>query len=195
MRAITFAKIYKHLPCNVYKPAESSIRRQSVKTSNQPSYTRPSPSTNRATADVELFADRPTRNRNHHSQITAANNDLTKPVQEGSMALLVGAAGFAIDRNRRKKCHQRKAALLENEAWRARINPQFFHSSLQRISKYVTTNEKDLASSYIARFAKLMRDVLENADQREITLAQELDLLREYLELESERLSNSLHLR
>ncbi|MBK8228384.1 MAG: histidine kinase [Flavobacteriales bacterium] len=46
----------------------------------------------------------------------------------------------------------------------------------------------DIASAFLTRFARLMRAVLENARKEEVTLASDLAVMRDYLELEKVRM-------
>ena len=108
-----------------------------------------------------------------------------------SMLLLIGGGvAFTLDRKRRKARHARKAAHLQTQAWRAQVNPHFIHTALQNINEYVQANERDLASSFLTRFARLMRAVLENARKDEVSLQSDLDVLHDYLELEKARMHN-----
>ncbi|MBK6829404.1 MAG: histidine kinase [Flavobacteriales bacterium] len=101
-----------------------------------------------------------------------------------------GGVAFTLDRKRRKARHARKAAHLQTQAWRAQVNPHFIHTALQNINEYVQANERDLASSFLTRFARLMRAVLENARKDEVSLQSDLDVLHDYLELEKARMHN-----
>jgi LytS/YehU family sensor histidine kinase len=51
-------------------------------------------------------------------------------------------------------------------------------------------NDADIASSYITKFAKLIRLILDNSRSTEVTLAQELNALHLYVEMEAMRFSN-----
>ncbi|MEO8589550.1 MAG: tetratricopeptide repeat protein [Flavobacteriales bacterium] len=133
-----------------------------------------------------------TKNENGIARLTTAKRQNTSRAVAGAGALmlLTGATAFALDRRRRKHSHARKAALLETHAWRAQVNPQFIQTALNNINDYVQANERDLASAFLTRFARLMRAVLENARQEEVTLQSDLNVLRDYLELERARTSN-----
>lgn len=109
----------------------------------------------------------------------------------GSTALLLlggGTAFFVSDRKRRKARADLREARLEAQALRAQMNPHFLFNALNSINDYVQENEAQLASDYLTRFAKLMRQVLEASRQDEISLRKELSILRQYIELEQMRL-------
>lgn len=132
------------------------------------------------------------RNENTIAHLTTNNNqNITRDLAAASIIMLIiGVVIFIIDRRRRNHRHARKAAHLQTQAWRAQVNPHFIHTALQNINAYVRSNERDLASSFLTRFARLMRAVLENARKEEVSLLSDLDVLRDYLELEKARLQD-----
>ncbi|WKZ65438.1 MAG: histidine kinase [Flavobacteriales bacterium] len=55
---------------------------------------------------------------------------------------------------------------------------------LQNTNDCVQANERGLASSFLTGFARLMRAVLEHTRKDEVSLAEDLSVLRDYLDLE-----------
>jgi len=124
-------------------------------------------------------------------QATIQNKNVFEAVAViGGVILLATITLFIMDRRRRIHNNARKAAKLQTQAFRTQVNPHFIHSALESINDFVQANESDLASSFLTRFARLMRAVLENARQDEVTLKNDLDVLRDYLELERTRTQN-----
>jgi sensor histidine kinase YesM len=78
-------------------------------------------------------------------------------------------------------------AEVEMSALRAQMNPHFVFNSLNSINKYILTNEPRTASRYLTKFSQLMRLILNNSKHKEISLQQELEALRLYIELEQVR--------
>jgi tetratricopeptide (TPR) repeat protein len=78
----------------------------------------------------------------------------------------------------------------EMKALRAQMNPHFIFNSLNSISDYIAKNNIGAADEYLTKFAKLMRTILENSEQKEVSLASDLKALELYMQLESQRLSN-----
>jgi sensor histidine kinase YesM len=74
-------------------------------------------------------------------------------------------------------------------ALRSQMNPHFIFNTLNSINSYIIENKKDEASDYLTDFSRLMRIILEHSQKRTVTLAEELDALKLYLELESKRLN------
>ncbi len=73
---------------------------------------------------------------------------------------------------------------LEQQAARLQMNPHFIFNSLNSIQGFIATNDAFQAKKYLAKFARLMRLILENAREEYIPLENETDILRNYLELE-----------
>jgi ligand-binding sensor domain-containing protein len=72
----------------------------------------------------------------------------------------------------------------EIKALRAQTNPHFIFNALNSISLFVLKNKSDKAHFYLMRFARLMRDVLENSEHDVINLDKEFSILEKYMELE-----------
>ena len=113
------------------------------------------------------------------------------------LLLLIGIGGFAFyKRNRDIKAKQQKAEFLtqvadtEMKALRAQMNPHFIFNSLNSISDFVVKNNTQKADEYLTKFARLMRMILENSEQKEVSLADDLDALEQYMQLEALRMEN-----
>ena len=77
----------------------------------------------------------------------------------------------------------------ELKALRAQMNPHFLFNSLNSIQHYIISNKGDEAVFYLNRFAKLMRMILANSEKTTITLNEEINGLKIYIELEQMRFS------
>ncbi len=130
----------------------------------------------------------------HDSAMTLlrAERDRVRAWSAGLLSLSVLALGFLfnrIDMKRRRMRHERDTARLENKALRAQMNPHFLFNALHGLHGYIQENERELATAFLARYTRLMRLVLEHSRQDEITLAEELEVQRLYLDLEQERMN------
>lgn len=79
---------------------------------------------------------------------------------------------------------ERSLLELEQKALRLQMNPHFIFNALNSIQGYITRNDTGEAKRLLAKFAKLMRLILENSRQPLTSIAQEAELLSNYLELE-----------
>ena len=114
----------------------------------------------------------------------------TRYLFAGGAALLVmlGLLGYFIsDRRRRRARFEKDAAQLETQALRSQMNPHFIFNALNSINAFVQRNDGPSASAYLAKFARLMRLVLENSRQAEVPLKDDLEALDLYLNLERAR--------
>ncbi|MBI3501589.1 MAG: histidine kinase [Bacteroidetes bacterium] len=98
------------------------------------------------------------------------------------------------DAIRRKETEKlsREIQLATNElkALRAQMDPHFIFNSLSSIQSFIMTKDEDSALKYLNKFAKLMRMILSNSEKSSVTLREEIDSLKLYLELESLRWGN-----
>lgn len=76
-----------------------------------------------------------------------------------------------------------KASQLQLRALRAQMNPHFLYNALNSIQSFISTNDASTASKYLAKFAMLMRRSLEYTNQEYITLEDEIQFLRDYLDI------------
>ncbi len=88
---------------------------------------------------------------------------------------------------------QHKATDLEMQALRAQMNPHFIFNCLSSINRFILKNEIESASDYLTKFSRLIRMVLNNSKKELITLDDELEMLRLYLEMERMRFKYSFN--
>lgn len=96
-------------------------------------------------------------------------------------------------REREKLLVEKKMSDLELKALRAQMNPHFIFNSLNSIQNFVINNDIDSAIRYQSKFARLIRNILENSKKSQIPLDEELSSLEIYLELESLRFENKFN--
>jgi sensor histidine kinase YesM len=75
-------------------------------------------------------------------------------------------------------------------ALRAQMNPHFIHNCLNAINRFILNHENDAATHYLTKFSRLIRDVLNHSRKEHISLADELQTIRHYLDMESLRFSD-----
>jgi hypothetical protein len=74
---------------------------------------------------------------------------------------------------------------------KSQMNPHFFYNALNTIQAYIYLEDKRNASNYLAKFSKLTRIILEMSEKETITLEDELQALKLYLELEKMRFTEN----
>ncbi len=112
-------------------------------------------------------------------------------------AILLAALAFFVFlnfRNQRKAnrlmnvAYAKEKAELELHSLRAQLNPHFMINSLNAIQELILKEDFDNSHTYLARFAKLVRMLLENAERPFVQLSKEVDFLGLYLSLEKLRI-------
>jgi len=81
----------------------------------------------------------------------------------------------------------RRFSESELKALRAQMNPHFIFNSLNSIDNLIQTEQKERATTYLAKFARLIRAILENSKHEVIPCWKDLETLQLYLELENLR--------
>jgi ligand-binding sensor domain-containing protein len=103
---------------------------------------------------------------------------------------------FRIRLNQLRKEQERESrtqiAIAKNElkALRAQMNPHFLFNSLNSIQQFILNHKDEEAVFYLNRFARLMRMILNNSEKQTVTLSEEINALKAYIELERMRFSN-----
>nr|WP_321354094.1 histidine kinase [uncultured Draconibacterium sp.] len=82
---------------------------------------------------------------------------------------------------------KRRLRELELTAIRSQMNPHFLFNSLNSVQNLVQQNKGREAHLYLSDFAGLIRKVLNNSEKEEVSLAEELEMVRQYLNLEKLR--------
>lgn len=88
---------------------------------------------------------------------------------------------------------QRQAIESKYRLTQALINPHFLSNALVSIQRFMLENNSAQASSYLTKFSKLMRQLLEYSREELITIESEIELLKNYLDLQKLRLKDSFN--
>ncbi|MBP6624453.1 MAG: histidine kinase [Chitinophagaceae bacterium] len=72
----------------------------------------------------------------------------------------------------------------------AQMNPHFMFNSMNAVNSFILNNNSLEASQYLSKYSKLMRQVLENSQHKLISLQDELDTLKLYVDMEQLRFAN-----
>ena len=85
---------------------------------------------------------------------------------------------------------QQQKTEVEMQALRAQMNPHFIFNSLNSINRFILKKQGSEASEYLTKFSKLIRMILNSSANEAVSLAEDLEALKLYLELESLRFEN-----
>ncbi len=104
------------------------------------------------------------------------------------LSLFVLVVVFLRYRNLQLKTRmERQLINLEHKALMTQMNPHFLFNTMSSIQQFINTNDKRSANKYLARFAELMRRILNNSKSNVLSLKEEVETLNLYLEFEALR--------
>ncbi len=87
----------------------------------------------------------------------------------------------------------KKIAEVKMEALRSQMNPHFIFNALTSINLFILKNDTETASFYLNKFSKLMREVLDHSRSDLITIEEEINTLKIYVEIEKMRFRNNFN--
>ena len=96
-----------------------------------------------------------------------------------------------MESERARATFEQQAALLEMQALRAQMNPHFIFNCLNSVNRFILRNDAEAASDYLTKFSRLIRMVLNNSKKTMISLEDELECLRLYIQMEQLRFRSS----
>ena len=105
---------------------------------------------------------------------------------------IIGAIMVALYRTRQLQ-QEKQILTLEQDMLRSQMNPHFIFNSLNSIKLYIINNEKENAVYYLNKFSKFIRKILVASTEKEISLEDELDTMKLYMNIENIRFSNEIH--
>lgn len=105
--------------------------------------------------------------------------------------LIIGIVIFySIVKNQKQK---NENLISKQKLLRSQMNPHFIFNTLSAVQSEILEGEKLKASALVAKFGKLIRDVLEGSIENYISLKQELRLINNYLSVQQTRLNNRFY--
>jgi LytS/YehU family sensor histidine kinase len=104
----------------------------------------------------------------------------------GFVVLISGFMAIILIRQNRLKNSQ-LTLLFQQRLLRTQMNPHFLFNSLASIQNYIIKEKPALASDYLSRFSKLVRQILNNSVEEWVPLEDEIESIENYLELQKVR--------
>ncbi len=102
------------------------------------------------------------------------------------LLMILGVLTWFYQEQQKLKTRQ-EALMLEQRLLRSQMNPHFIFNALQAIHNYILIASPEEAGKYLAKFARLMRMILENSRETSIPFARETEFLDHYLKLQKLR--------
>jgi ligand-binding sensor domain-containing protein len=98
-------------------------------------------------------------------------------------------------REREKASVNQEISEFKMTALRSQMNPHFIFNAIGSIQHYILKNEVKQSYNYLSKFSMLIRNILNNSRQEYISLTQEINTLRLYIELEQIRFTHPFQLK
>ena len=95
--------------------------------------------------------------------------------------------GELLEAEKQKSIHEKELLELEAKALRAQMNPHFIFNCLNSIKAMMQEKQTEKGVTYLTTFSKLIRTLFNNADRKEISLFDEIETCKLYLQLEAMR--------
>jgi ligand-binding sensor domain-containing protein len=140
------------------------------------------------------------REKNDHSQMLSLGFIIQPPFYKTWWFLLLATILAAliifylfrrrIQSVKKQAALKQKVAETEMMALRAQMNPHFIFNCISSIDNFILDNDKDNASNYLNKFAKLIRNILDNSKNEVVPFWKDWETLKLYLELEQLRSNN-----
>jgi len=111
-------------------------------------------------------------------------------LEENVASLSKQAENEKIERIKAK--YDKELAELKISSLRSQMNPHFIFNSLNAIKLYIINNEKENAVYYLNKFSKLIRRILASTREKEISLAEEIETMELYVNIENIRFGNEI---
>ncbi len=142
-----------------------------------------------------------TEKKNNEIEVLAKENELIMmELKKNKTVLLISgialallAGIFYILYRQYQLQNEKKLLTLEQSMLRSQMNPHFLFNSLNSIKLYIINNEQKNAVHYLNKFSKLVRKILEASSLKEIPLAEELETVELYMNIENIRFSNEIN--
>jgi tetratricopeptide (TPR) repeat protein len=142
-----------------------------------------------------------TEKKTQEIEVLAKENEIVKlKLRKNQTSLLIGgftlallAGIFYILYRQYQLKNDKKLLTLEQSMLRSQMNPHFLFNSLNSIKLYIINNEKKNAVHYLNKFSKLVRKILEASSLKEISLAEELETVELYMNIENIRFSDEIN--
>lgn len=116
--------------------------------------------------------------------------------------LMFSAFLYFFDRWRTKRINHKSQELIDRiqlekmanisklKAIKSQMNPHFFYNALNTIQSFILDNDKRQAITYLSKFSSLTRSILEMSDKDEVTVTEEINVLKLYLDIEKARFND-----
>lgn len=87
-------------------------------------------------------------------------------------------------------CKKQELVILEQKILRSQMNPHLIFNVLSSIQSSLLEKKTMISATYLAKFAKLMRQNFDYIKKKQIPIKDELDMIKNYLDTKKFRFKN-----
>ncbi len=107
--------------------------------------------------------------------------------------LFVRRLKLKLEQEKEKNILQSQLYEMEMKVIKAQMNPHFIFNSMNSIQKFILAENIETANTYLVKFSRLLRKILESNTEEFITVENEIDILNKYIEMEALRFSQAFN--
>jgi len=146
---------------------------------------------------IKLISDQYTLLAKERELIVEKNsNQKNKIILTALSGLILFFGLFLYQRNKSSKlAYSEEKLRLEQQVLRAQMNPHFIFNTLTSIQSTLFDNDPVKSSSYLSKFSRLIRQNFDLTGKEEISLKEELEVLKSYIETQQIRFENKFDYR
>ncbi len=96
-----------------------------------------------------------------------------------------------LEKEKEKNVLQSQLYDMEMKVIKAQMNPHFIFNSMNSIQQFILSENTESANTYLVKFSRLLRKILESNTEEFITIENEIDILNKYIEMEALRFSQA----
>lgn len=115
------------------------------------------------------------------------------------LAVIFVAVWFLLRRSKRELHNQKeknemlaRMNEMETRAIRMQMNPHFMFNSLNTLRRFLLEEDIANAETYLIRFSRLLRRLIESSESETISLMEEVTILENYIEIEKLRFESKM---
>lgn len=127
--------------------------------------------------------------KNYYQQLTLSQRTVIIIICLILLGLVVLIGGMIFYQRNLRQARTRTE--MEQMALINQLNPHFIFNAFTAIQAFVLQNKPREATSYMNKFAELMRQILDQTRAKKVSIREEIETLSNYLDLQQLRLSNS----
>lgn len=110
----------------------------------------------------------------------------------GIISFVILIIYLGVKRLKEKNKYEVLIAKSQHQALSAQLKPHFIFNTLNSIYHYLLNNDSSSSAKYLTTFARLIRQILSNSLEAQVSLNNEIKMIKNYLEVEKMRFGKKM---